>query len=127
MNMIKIAALGLSAVLLALFLKEAHAPFSALVSLAACLLIVFYSVSRLSSVFELLDTLSGYVSAQKSYYKILLKIIGITYVADFSANLCRDAGYSAIAGQIEIFGKISILAVSSPIILALMETVYTFL
>ncbi|MCD7764259.1 MAG: stage III sporulation protein AD [Lachnospiraceae bacterium] len=127
MNMIKIAALGLSAVLLALFLKEAHAPFSALVSLAACLLIVFYSVSRLSSIFELLDTLSGYVSAQKSYYKILLKIIGITYIADFSANLCRDAGYSAIAGQIEIFGKISILAVSSPIILALMETVYTFL
>ncbi|MCC8049172.1 MAG: stage III sporulation protein AD [Clostridiales bacterium] len=127
MNMIKIAALGLSAVLLALFLKEAHAPFSALVSFAACLLIVFYSVSRLSSIFELLDTLSGYVSAQKSYYKILLKIIGITYVADFSANLCRDAGYSAIAGQIEIFGKISILAVSAPIILALMETVYTFL
>ncbi len=127
MNMIKIAALGLSAVLLALFLKEAYAPFSALVSFAACLLIVFYSVSRLSSIFELLDTLSGYVSAQKSYYKILLKIIGITYVADFSANLCRDAGYSAIAGQIEIFGKISILAVSAPIILALMETVYTFL
>ncbi|MCC8136760.1 MAG: stage III sporulation protein AD [Clostridiales bacterium] len=127
MNMVKIACLGLSAVLLALFLKETHAPFSTLVSLAACLLILFYSVSRLSSVFELLDTISGYISEQKSYYKILLKIVGITYVADFSANLCRDAGYSAIAGQIEIFGKISILAVSSPIILALMETVYTFL
>ncbi|MCD7745493.1 MAG: stage III sporulation AC/AD family protein [Lachnospiraceae bacterium] len=124
MNMIKIACLGLSAAMLGLFLKEAHAPFTHMISLAACLLILFYSVSRLSSVFELLETLAGYLSEQKSYYKILLKIIGITYVADFSSNLCRDAGFGAIAGQIEIFGKISILAVSAPIILALMETVY---
>lgn len=126
MNMIKIACLGLAAVMLGLFLKQAQSPFSELISLAACLLIVFYSVSRLSSVFELLETLSGYVSEQKSYFKILLKIIGITYIADFSANLCRDAGCSAIAGQIETFGKISVLAVSSPIILALMEALYTF-
>ncbi|MCD7885579.1 MAG: stage III sporulation protein AD [Lachnospiraceae bacterium] len=127
MNMIKIACLGVAAVMLALFLKETKGPFSQLISLSACLLIIFYSVSRLTSVFELLETLSGYVSDQKSYYKILLKITGITYIADFSANLCRDAGYGAIAGQIEIFGKISILAISSPIILALMETVYAFL
>ncbi|MCD7955769.1 MAG: stage III sporulation protein AD [Lachnospiraceae bacterium] len=127
MNMIKIACLGVAAVMLALFLKETKGPFSQLISLSACLLIIFYSVSRLTSVFELLETLSGYVSDQRSYYKILLKITGITYIADFSANICRDAGYGAIAGQIEIFGKISILAISSPIILALMETVYEFL
>ncbi|MCD8103744.1 MAG: stage III sporulation protein AD [Lachnospiraceae bacterium] len=127
MNMIKIACLGIAAVMLALFLKEAKQPFSQLVSLAACLLIIFYSVSRLSSVLELLETLGSYVSVQKSYFKILLKITGITYIADFSANLCRDAGFGAIAGQIEIFGKISILAISSPIILALLETVYAFL
>ncbi|MCD7814668.1 MAG: stage III sporulation protein AD [Lachnospiraceae bacterium] len=127
MNMIKIACLGISAALLGLFMKEVHATFSELISLAACLLILFYTLTRLSSVFELMETLGGYISSQKSYFKILLKIIGITYVADFSSSLCRDAGYSAIAGQIEIFGKISILAISAPIILALMETVYSFL
>ncbi len=123
-NIIKIACLGLSAAMLGLFLKESHAPFAQMISLAACLLIIYYSLSRLSSVFTLLETLAGYLAEQKAYYKILLKIIGITYVADFSSNLCRDAGFGAVAGQIEIFGKISILAVSSPIILALLETVY---
>ncbi|MCD7833141.1 MAG: stage III sporulation protein AD [Lachnospiraceae bacterium] len=127
MNMIKIACLGISAALLGLFMKEVRATFSELISLAACLLILFYTLTRLSSVFELMETLGGYISSQKSYFKILLKIIGITYIADFSSSLCRDAGYSAIAGQIEIFGKISILAISAPIILALMETVYSFL
>ncbi|MCD8074263.1 MAG: stage III sporulation protein AD [Lachnospiraceae bacterium] len=127
MNMIKIACLGISAALLGLFMKEVRATFSELISLAACLLILFYTLTRLSSVFELMETLGGYISSQKSYFKILLKIIGITYIADFSSSLCRDAGYSAIAGQIEIFGKISILAISAPIILALMEMVYSFL
>lgn len=127
MNIIKIACLGLVGVLLGLFLRQIRSPFAEIISLATCLLIIFYSVSRLSGVFELVETLGGYISVQKKYFLILLKIIGITYVADFSSSICRDAGYGAIAGQIEIFGKISILAVSSPIILALLETVYSFL
>ncbi|MCD8398507.1 MAG: stage III sporulation protein AD [Lachnospiraceae bacterium] len=127
MNMMKIACLGISAALLGLFMKEVRSTFSALISLAACLLILFYTLARLSSIFELMETLGSYVSSQRSYFKILLKIIGMTYIADFASSLCRDAGYSAIAGQIEIFGKISILAISAPIILALMETVYSFL
>lgn len=127
MNVIKIACLGLSGVMLGLFLRQIRSPFSEMISLAVCLLIIFYSMTRLSSVFGLINTIGGYFSEQKDYLRILLKIIGITYVADFASNLCRDAGYSAIAGQIEIFGKISILAVSSPIILALLETIYGFL
>jgi len=125
--MVKIACLGLAGVMLGLFLRQIRSPYAELLSLSVCLLIIFYSVTKLSFVFELVDTLGGYASVQSEYFRILLKIIGITYVADFSANICRDAGYGAIAGQIEVFGKISVLAVSTPIIMALLETVYTFL
>ncbi len=127
MNMIKIACLGLSGVMLGLFLRQVKSPFAEMISLATCLLIIFYSLTKLSSVFGLVNEIGGYFTAQKDYFKILLKIIGITYVADFSANICRDAGYSAVAGQIEVFGKISILAVSAPILLALLETIHGFL
>ena len=125
MNMIKIACLGLSGVMFGLFLKQIKSPYAEMVSLATCL--IFYSLTRLSAVFELINTVGDYFSEQKDYFKILLKIIGITYVADFASNICKDAGCGAIAGQIEIFGKISILAISSPIILALLETIYGFL
>lgn len=127
MNMIRIACLGFAGVILGVFLKECRAPYGEMVSMATCLLIIFYSMTKLSSVFELLNALKGYVTLEDTYFKILLKIIGITYVADFSSSICQDAGYGAIAGQIEIFGKISILAISSPIIMALLETIYTFL
>ena len=127
MDMIKIVCLGLSGVMLGLILRQAKSSLAEVVSLATCLLIVFYSATKLSSVFEMINSIGSYFSEQKEYFRILLKIIGITYLADFASNICKDAGYSAIAWQIEIFGKISILAISSPIILALLEAVHSFL
>jgi stage III sporulation protein AD len=127
MDVIKIAALALTGVILGLCLQQVRSPLAQMISLATCILIIFYSLSKLSSVFEMINMMSNYFSEQKDYFRILLKIIGITYISDFASNICRDAGNSAIAGQIEIFGKISILAISSPIILALLETVYGLL
>ena len=50
-------------------------------------------------------------------------MIGITYVAEFGANLCSDAGYKAVAEQIEFYGKLMVLAVSIPILMTLIETI----
>lgn len=127
MDMMKIACLGLSGVLLGILLKQMNSPFADLVSLGTCLLIIFYAVSKLGFVLELLGGLQDRINLEVGYFKILMKITGITYLADFSSSLCRDAGYSAIAGQIEMFGKISVLAISSPIVLTLIETIYSFL
>ena len=67
------------------------------------------------------------IHMNRVYLTILLKIAGITYIAEFASGICRDAGYGAIGSQIEIFGKLSILAVSMPIVLALLETMQSFL
>ena len=89
MNMIKIVCLGLSGVMLGLFLRQLKSPFAEVISLATCLLIIFYSLLKLSGVFGMINTFSSYFEGQKDYFRILLKIIGITYLADFSANICR--------------------------------------
>ena len=64
-----------------------------------------------------------YLGRGSVYVGILLKMIGITYVAEFGANLCNDAGYRTVANQIEFYGKLLILAVSIPIIMTLIETI----
>lgn len=71
--------------------------------------------------------IQSYIKVNQSYIQILIKILGITYVSEFSASLCKDAGHAAIAGQIELVGKLSILAVSMPILLALLDTIHQFL
>ena len=54
--------------------------------------------------------------------EILLKMLGISYLSEFAASLCRDGGYGSAAGQIELFGRLSILVVSMPVVRALLET-----
>ena len=54
-------------------------------------------------------------------------MVGVTYISEFAANICRDTGNSSTASQIEVFAKLMILSISAPIILALIETLNEFL
>ena len=51
---------------------------------------------------------------KSDYLGVILKMLGVTYVAEFASNICKDAGYQAIAGQIEMFAKLAIVALSVP-------------
>ncbi|MGN0355934.1 MAG: SpoIIIAC/SpoIIIAD family protein [Muricoprocola sp.] len=127
MDIIKIAITGIVSVCMAVLMKDLKPQFSVLLSISACILIFYFALSKLNAIAAVFSGVTGYMNLKESYLKILLKIIGISYISDFSASICRDAGYCAIAGQIEIFGKISILTVSTPVVLAMLETVTGYL
>jgi stage III sporulation protein AD len=76
---------------------------------------------KIKDVIRCLRSLQQSLSSGGVYLKILLKMIGITYMAEFGSNLCRDAGSSAVAGQIEFFGKLLLLALSLPVLSSLLE------
>ena len=125
--MIKIAVLGSTGILLALFLKETRPVFAVLISMASCMLIFFCAEEKLRYLSERLQQLQSYTNIKDAYVKILFKMIGITYIGQFSAGICKDAGYSAVAGQIEIYERLAVLAISMPILTALLETIHGFL
>lgn len=121
--MIKIALIGIAAVFTAMLFRNGKTEYGLFISIVAGILIFTFGVGKLSSILAVFNRIQEEIGVNKEYIQILLKIIGITYVSEFSANLCRDAGYGAIAGQIEFVGKLSILAVSLPILMALLDTV----
>ena len=88
--MLKIGILGLAGILLALLIREVKPGFAVLISMATCVLIFYYGIDRLSYVAQAAKTLQEYIRLQDSYLKILLKMVGITYIADFSASLCKS-------------------------------------
>lgn len=45
------------------------------------------------------------IAIDSTYIGLVIKMVGITYAAEFAVNVCRDSGYGAIAGQIENFAK----------------------
>lgn len=122
----KIAILGVMAVLLAIPLKQIKPEFGMLLIMTACLLIGVLALWKIRDVISFIRTLDDYLGENGIYLKLLLKMIGITYVAEFGANLCRDAGYHAVAQQIEFYGKLTILAVSMPILMSLFELLSGF-
>lgn len=123
MEVLKIAVAGIVGVLLAVQLRGIRPEYSTYIGVATCVILFFYGVGKLSVVVETLHVIQSYIQISDVYLAILLKIIGITYIAEFSSAVCRDAGYLAVAGQIEVFAKLVILAVSMPVLTALLETI----
>ncbi len=127
MEVVRIVMLGMTGVILGLFLKGTKPEYSIYISLAAGILIFFYMTEKLSYLFSSVLKIQEYLPLDTEYLTTLLKIIGITYIGQFSSGICKDAGYGAIGGQIEIFTKLYIMVLSMPVLLALMETIHSVL
>lgn len=127
MTVVTISIIGLVAVLLAVQFKGVKGEYGTYLVVSAGFLIFFYGVSKLETILVTMEKIQSYIKINNVYLSTLMKMIGITYIAEFSSGICKDAGYGSVGTQIEIFGKLSILAVSMPILLALMETLQVFL
>ena len=127
MTVITVAAFGIVSVLLAVQFKGLKGEYAVYLAAAAGLAIVSYGLLKLETILEAARQIQEYININPVYLTVLIKMTGIAYVAEFASGICRDAGFSSIGVQIEVFGKLSILAVSMPVVLALLETLEGFL
>ena len=124
---VRIAFLGIVGVLLALQFKGQKSEYGMYIGLGIGILILGYALRQAGAVVAHLNRLRNYLGGTESYLVILLKVIGITYICEFSAGICRDAGYQSIAGQIEVLGKLSVMFAGLPILFAVIEQINGFL
>lgn len=127
MNSIQIALLGVVGTLLALQFKSGKSEYGIYVSLAVSLFLFLCMLSRLEIFVRTVKKMANYIKLDAGQMSILLKMAGVTYVAEFASGICKDAGYQNIAVQIEIFTKLTILAIGMPVLLALLELIGDFL
>lgn len=127
MDIIKIAVLGIAGVLIAIPLKREKSEYSTFIAITVCVCIFFYLLTKVETILAFVERVEALIPVDSKYVGILVKMVGITYVAEFATNICKDAGYAAIASQIEIFAKLSILVVSVPVLGAFLEMVGNYL
>ena len=127
MNSIQIALFGVVGTLLALQFKSGKSEYGIYVSLAVSLFLFLCMLSRLEIFVRTVKKIADYIKLDAVQMSILLKMAGVTYVAEFASGICKDAGYQNIAVQIEIFTKLTILAIGMPVLLALLELIGDFL
>ena len=111
---VKVSVIAVVAVFLAQIFKKEKNELALLLVVAASLLILGFVLAKIKLIVDFLGTLAEYLPVEEGFFTALLKMLGITYLADFAASICREAGYGSIAGQLELFAKISIIALSIP-------------
>ncbi|HJB00640.1 MAG TPA: stage III sporulation protein AD [Candidatus Mediterraneibacter merdavium] len=127
MSVIQIGVIGVIGAVLAIQLKSGKAEYGIYVGMAVSVILFSFIIDRLGVFVTTVGELASYIDMDAGYLATMLKMVGITYIAEFSSGICKDAGYQTIAGQIEIFGKLTILALGMPVLLALLETIREFL
>ena len=127
MDIVQIALLGVAGTLLAIQFKGGKTEYGIYICAGISLLIFFSVIGRISVVAERLQEITAYIDLAPVYIEMLLKMLGITFVAEFSSALCRDAGYQTIAQQIEVFAKLAVLVLGLPVVFSLLELIGEFL
>lgn len=127
MDIIKIIGIGLISLILIIIIKQYRPEFTIYISIIAGALIIVLSLDKLTGIINILTTLSNKTGINSQYLGILLKITGIAILTEFAVSICNDAGESAIATKIDLGGKVIIISISIPIIVALLELIVKIL
>jgi stage III sporulation protein AD len=126
-EIIQIVGLGLITTFLALVVKEQKPIFAFLLTVFVGVLIFIFLIDQIYLIVTMLQKIAVNANINMVYVQTILKIIGIAYIAEFGAQIAKDAGQGAIASKIELAGKVLILVMAIPIITAIIETVISLL
>lgn len=127
MDILQIAAIAIGGVIMAAIVKSFKPEFALYVVLATVIVIFLMALDKLTAVFQFLETVYDQMSYGKEFFPIIIKVLVVAYLADFTSQLCKDAGESAIGGKVELAGKIIIFYLSMPILFSILELINSIL
>jgi len=122
-SILTVSALGLMGLCLTLILRQYDKELSILISAVISIFLMLFVLEHLRSFLGLIDSYLKKIQGGSFYLLILVKVLLTAYTADFTAQLCKDAGETSIAGKVELAGKIIICILASPIIVSVLEMI----
>ena len=127
MMILKVISFALVALFLYLLFKDKRGYLAALILLAAGVVIFIYCISQVSEVVNFLKNIADRAGIDTVYIQIVLKILAIAYLASFASEICKDAGAGSLASKVEFSGKMFILVLAIPILMAVLDSILQIL
>jgi len=122
-EILPIVGIALSGAILAVVIRQQRPELAVLLSLTVALFIFLSVVGQIGAVVQVLRDLVERAGVSMFYLSTILKIVGIAYIADFGAQISRDAGEGAVAAKIEFAAKVMVLVLAVPVVVAVLEAV----
>lgn len=123
MNIIIIASTAFIAAILSLILKQYKPEYSLFISISAGVLIFLSVLAVIRPIMDYINTLTRQTGLSGVYAEVLIKSLAVCYITQLAADCCADAGETAIAGKLQIAGRIAILLIALPMFQSLTELV----
>ena len=127
MDIYKIVAIGIISAILIVYLKSINSELSLIATICSGILILTLSASYIKDFLSLIMDISGKSNNFSEYIKIIIKIIAISYLVEFTAQTIEDFGLKGLSDKVVFGGKLIVISLSVPIIRNLIEQVIEFL
>lgn len=127
MEILKIVAIALTGVIMASLMKNINKEFSIYIILATVIILFVSIIDQLWEVFRFLEDIYNNVTYGKAFFPVILKVLAVAYITDFTAQLCKDSGEGAIGAKVELAGKVIIFYLAMPILTAVLELIGSLL
>ena len=127
MDFLKIIGIAVVTAVTVIILKNGKPELAFAATLTGIILILFAVLDMLRSFFSVFDDLVALTGVDDSVVRLLLKMVGIGYLTEFSCDLMNDFGISSMAGKVDVCGRIAVLLLALPIIRALIVLIGNFL
>ena len=124
---VKIAIIALISIFISSSLKNYNKDFSSFVSIAGGIIIFLLCLDELKVVIEYLTEIYNLVNFDYEYFSLIFKIIGVGYIAEFTADIAEDFGNKAISSKVILGGKIVICGMAIPVIKSLLSLLLSLL
>ena len=121
MATLRILALCVTAAMICAFLRSAHPQIASAAAIAAGVIAMTLCIPDIEAVSDALRLLSADAGNRDHTY--LLRVCGIAMIAEFAADICRDAGERALSGRIEVCVRIGLLAGALPLLTEVMQRI----
>lgn len=127
MEILKIAAVALTGVILASVMKTVNKEITIYIILATVIILFLSIIDKLWEAFRFLEGIYDNVTYGRSFFPVIIKVLAVAYITDFTAQLCRDSGENAIGSKVELAGKVLIFYLAMPVLSAILELISSLL
>lgn len=122
-----IAGIAVLTVVSSILLKQLKPEFSMFVVVIGSIIIISLIIDYCDDIFSILQSLVDKTGLSSGVFSVIIKIIGIGYLAEFTSSICNDAGCSAIGDKVIFAAKIIILFLSLPILTSVIDIIVELL
>ena len=122
MEIAQIVGLALVVTVIASLLKQIRPEMALQLTMLAGIAIFLIVMDKIRIIVDLLQQLADQANISSYYLLIVLKVVGVAYLAEFGSQICKDAGENSLATKVELAAKIFVVVLAIPIIVAIIDS-----